>query len=60
MTAESNALLGPGQMAYVNLRTEKRLLDGAAWIGATGGSRTRYPAQVQVEVYKSCPPLHEL
>lgn len=31
----------------------------AAWISYTGGSKTRYPAQVQVEVYKACPALPE-
>ncbi|KAK9864157.1 hypothetical protein WJX84_004586 [Apatococcus fuscideae] len=30
-----------------------------AWTSHTGGSRTRFPAQVQVEVYKACPALTE-
>ncbi|KAK9831297.1 hypothetical protein WJX74_010943 [Apatococcus lobatus] len=34
-------------------------LSNPAWTSHTGGSRTRFPAQVQVEVYKACPALTE-
>ncbi|KAK9862680.1 hypothetical protein WJX84_000466 [Apatococcus fuscideae] len=62
----------PGMPVFLFNYTERRMygiyravtegdweINPRGWIEFTGGTRTRYPAQVQVEVYKACPSLPE-